>query len=142
MVSIIEMPLTMWTYETLAFAVREGARYAATKGQGCSYSGNSCAITVTNIARKIATSGSGLAPGVLNVTITPAAGSISCNPLNACYSNNTAFPPSSSNVENSLSNPITVTGSYPAMVTFTPLMGNVQTFSGTLQATSQQIIQF
>jgi TadE-like protein len=142
MVSIIEMALTMWTYETLAFAVREGARYAATKGQGCGYSGNSCGATVANVAQKIAAAAIGLSPGILNVTLTSAAGSITCNPLNSCYSNNTSFPPSSSNAENTLSNPITVTGSYPATVTFTPLMGNVSTFSGTLQAASQQIIQF
>jgi hypothetical protein len=65
MVSIVEMALTMWTYETLAFAVREGARYAATKGQGCSYSGNSCGVTVAGIAQKISASGMGLAPGIL-----------------------------------------------------------------------------
>jgi len=142
MVSIIEMGLTMWTYETLAFAVREGARYAATKGQGCSYSGNSCGVTVANIAQKIAAAGIGLAPGTLNITLTSAAGSIACNPLNSCYSNNTFFPPSSSNSENKLSNPITVTGSYPATVSFAPIVGSVKTYSGTLQASSQQIIQF
>ena len=142
MVSIIEMALTMWTYETLAFAVREGARYAATKGQGCSYSGNSCGVTVANIAQKIAASGIGLAPGVLNVTITSAAGTITCNPLTSCYSNLTSFPPTSSNSENTLTNPITVTGSYPATVSFTPLLGPINKYSGTLQATSQQIIQF
>jgi len=65
MVSIVEMALTMWTYETLAFAVREGARYAATKGQGCSYSGNSCGVTVASITQKISASGMGLAPGIL-----------------------------------------------------------------------------
>jgi len=142
MVSIIEMALTMWTYETLAFAVREGARYAATKGQGCSYSGNSCGVTVANIAQKIAESAIGLAPGVLNVTITSAAGSIPCNPLTSCYSNNSSFPPASSNSENTLTNPITITGYYPSTITFTPLLGTVKKYSGTLQATSQQIIQF
>ena len=142
MVSLVEMCLAMWTYDTLAFAVREGARYAAMKGQGCSYSGNSCGVTVGNIAQKIATVGVGLAPGALNITLTSASGSITCNPVNSCYSNSTAFPPSSANLENTMSDPITVTGYYPETIVFMPLAGVVKIQSGNLKASSQQLIQF
>ena len=76
------------------------------------------------------------------MTITSATGSITCNPLTSCYSNASSFPPSSSNSENTLTNAITITGSYPATVTLAPLLGTVKKYSGTLQATSQQIIQF
>ena len=46
-VSLVQMSLAMWSYHTLAYAVREGARYASTKGIGCTYTGNSCSVTVS-----------------------------------------------------------------------------------------------
>jgi Flp pilus assembly protein TadG len=83
LISVIDMSIAMWDYHTLAYAVREGARYASTKGQGCTYSGNTCGITVANVAQQIASAGLGLVPGQLKVTLTSSAGSVTCNPVSS-----------------------------------------------------------
>lgn len=51
--SLIEICIAMWSYHTLAYAVRKGARYASTKGQGCTYTGNSCSVTAANILSRL-----------------------------------------------------------------------------------------
>jgi Flp pilus assembly protein TadG len=140
-ITLLQICLTMWSYETLAFAVREGARYTATKGQGCSYSGNSCGVTVSSVAKDIAAAAPGLDPNVMNVTLTSSGGtSINCNPLNSCYSNSTAWPPSSANTEGTST--VAVSGTYPMNLFFVHPQGYVGTSSGNLQASSQQVIQF
>lgn len=140
-ISIFQICLAMWNYETLAFAVREGARYSATHGQGCSYEGNTCSVTVANVASDIATAAVGLSPGTMNVTLSSSGGtSVTCNPLNSCYSNTTAWPPSSGNTEGTST--VTVSGNYPLFLFFMPRQGVLGTSSGNLQASSQQVIQF
>jgi Flp pilus assembly protein TadG len=141
--SIVQMSLAMWSYHTLAYAVREGARYASIRGQGCTYSGNSCSVTVANICQQIASAGVGLAPGQLNITLTSSAGSITCNPLNSCSSNSTVWPPASANARGSV---ISVSGTYPMplalFLPFFPGNSSMQSSSITLPASSEQIIQF
>jgi len=141
--SMVQLSLAMWNYHTLSFAVGEGARYAATHGQGCTYTGNSCSVTVANVAQQIAAAGVGLAPGRLNITLASTAGSITCNPLNSCYSNGAVWPPSGANTYGSA---ISVSGYYPApplLFIFLPSIGSVLNFSAvTLAASSQQIIEF
>jgi Flp pilus assembly protein TadG len=140
-ITLFQITLAMWNYETLAFAVREGARYLITKGQGCSYGTNFCSVTVSNVAYDIATAAVGLAPANLNVTLSSSGGtSITCNPLSSCYGNSTAWPPSGANTENSST--VTVTGYYPMNLFFMPSQGVLKTSSGRLQASSQQVIQF
>jgi Flp pilus assembly protein TadG len=140
-ISLLQIALAMWNYETLAFAVREGARYSVTKGQGCSYGNNSCSVTVSNVAYDIAAAAVGLAPGTLNITLTSSGGtSVTCNPLSSCYSSTTAWPPSTGNTENSST--VTVTGYYPMNLFFMPRESVLGTSSGNLQASSQQVIQF
>jgi Flp pilus assembly protein TadG len=139
--TLFEMCLAMWQYETLAYAVREGARYTATKGQGCNYSGNSCGVTVGSVATQIANAAPGLDPGTMNITLSSSGGSsVTCNPLNSCNSNSTAWPPSSGNTE--LSSTVTVTGTYPFNLFFLHPRYYVGTSSGNLQASSCQLIEF
>jgi hypothetical protein len=140
-ITLFQTGLAMWDYETLAFAVREGARYSAFHGQGCSYSGNSCSITVSNVAYDIATAAVGLSPGTMNVTLSSSGGTtITCNPLNSCYGNSTGWPPSSGNTENSST--VTVTGYYPMSLFFMPRQGYIGQSSGNLRASSSTIVQF
>jgi len=141
-VSLVQMSLAMWSYHTLAYAVREGARYASTKGIGCTYTGNSCSVTVSNVAQKIAAAGIGLLPSQLSVTLTSSAGDVSCNPVSNCYSNTTVWPPSSPGSANQVGKPVKLTASYPVRVLFLPILGSLQTAAPTLQATSQQLILF
>jgi hypothetical protein len=97
LISIMGICITMWNYHTLAYAVREGARYAATKGRGCASEGNSCGLTVAAVANRIAAAGSGLVPNQLNVTLRSTAGDILCNPLSSCYNSLGSWPPSTAN---------------------------------------------
>jgi Flp pilus assembly protein TadG len=142
-ISLIEICIAMWSYHTLAYAVREGARYASTKGQGCTYAGNSCSVTVGTVAQQIATAATALVPGQLNVTLTSLGGSVTCNPITSCYSNTAIWPPSSGNIPGSV---ISVSGSYPVqtglVMMFFPGTGASQLNSVTLPASSQQVIQF
>jgi Flp pilus assembly protein TadG len=140
LISLFQISLAMWNYETLAFAVREGARYAAMKGQGCSYAGNTCSVTVSNVAYDIATAAVGLVPANLNVTLSAGSSSVSCNPLSSCYGNTTAWPPSGGNTEGTSA--VSVTGYYPMHLFFMPSGGVVGSSAGNLQASSQQVIQF
>ena len=47
--SIFEIARGMWTYQTLAFAVREGTRYAIMHGKGCA-SPNTCLLYTSDAA--------------------------------------------------------------------------------------------
>jgi hypothetical protein len=142
--SAIGMSLSMWTYNTLKYAMGEGTRYAVVHGKGCSYTGNTCGITVANIANQIASSAVGLDPGKLNVTLTSPSGSVTCAPLNSCYSNTTAWPPSNANIAGT--SQITITGSYPAqsglMILFLPHTGSLGMQAGNLMASSEQTVLF
>jgi Flp pilus assembly protein TadG len=142
-ISLIEMCIAMWSYHTLAYALREGVRFASTKGQGCTYTGNTCSVTVGDITQQITTAGTGLVPGQLNVTFTSSAGNVSCSPITSCSSNTTVWPPSSGNLPGSV---ISVSGTYPVqtrlVLMFFPGAGASQMNSISLAASSQQIIQF
>jgi Flp pilus assembly protein TadG len=145
LVAAIGMALSMWSYNTLKFAVAEGARYAAVHGANCSIGSNTCGITVATIANQIASSALGLDPGKLNVTLTSSSGSVTCNPLNSCYSNTTtAWPPTGANVAGT--SQITVTGTYPAqsglIVLFMPYTRLLTIQAGNLIASSEQTILF
>lgn len=143
LISLIEICLAMWSYHTLAYAVREGARYASTKGQACTYGGNTCSVSVGTIAQQIASTGVGLVPAQLNVTLTSSMGNVLCNPITSCYSTTDIWPPSSGNTPGSA---ISVSGSYPVqtrlVMMFFPSTGASRFSSVSLSASSQQIIQF
>ena len=145
LISLFEISIAMWNYHMLAYAVREDARYASTKGQGCTYSGNTCGVTVANVAQQIASAGVGLVPSQLNVTLTSSGGNITCNPLSSCYSNTATWPPNSGTA-NWPGSVISITGSYPVQtgLVFSYFIhtGLLQLQSVTLPASSQQVIQF
>ncbi len=66
MFSIFDLARGMWIYQTLAHAIKEGARYASLHGNGCVSTGNptwpanNCPVTVAQIAQQIQNSGVGL----------------------------------------------------------------------------------
>ncbi len=144
-ISLIEMCMTMWSYHTLAYAVREGARYASTKGQGCTRGTNSCSVTVAAVAQQIASTALGLIPGQLNIDLVSAASDVPCHPLSNCYSNPAIWPPSS-NSANVPGSAISVSGSYPVQTAlifmFFPTTGVSRFGASTVSASSQQIVQF
>src|ERR1017187_10919473 len=48
--SIIEMSLESWKFETMVYAIEVAARYACAHGRTCTKNGNACTITVGNVA--------------------------------------------------------------------------------------------
>jgi Flp pilus assembly protein TadG len=112
MISTVEMSRGMWNYHTLAYAVREAARYATFHGKGCTNAGNSCTVTVGNIATQIANAAIGVDVSQLNVTLTTSSGaSTNCNPLNTCYADATVWPPATNN-DNAPGGSITISAKY------------------------------
>lgn len=108
--STFEMARGMWSYHSLAYAVREGTRYAIVHGADCGTSPNSCTVTIANIATVIKTAGVGLDGSVLSLTFTPNTGSaITCN-LNTCLTNTTQWPPSGANA---IGQTVQISANYP-----------------------------
>jgi len=94
--SIVEVARGMWTYHTLAYAVREGVRYATTHGVGCA-SPNTCQVTIGTITGVIKAAGVGLDPNAVTLTFTPANGSASSDTMTNQASSTTTWPPAGSN---------------------------------------------
>jgi Flp pilus assembly protein TadG len=80
----------MWQYHTLAESVNSVARTASVHGAGCA--GQTCATTVQATAQMLAASAVGIPASQLNVTLTSAASTVTCNPLTSCYSNAANWP--------------------------------------------------
>jgi hypothetical protein len=122
LIGIFEMCRGMWQYHTLAYAVKEGSRYAVVHGQGCSIPPNSCNVTVSQIARMIRTAGVGLPPDSVTLTFKSSGGAtITCS-LPSCDTAYAvgAWPPATSNAPGQ---PIEISGVYQfhsAMAMFWP----------------------
>jgi len=96
LISIFELSRGMWTYHTMAYAVREGVRYAAVHGKGCA-SPNTCQVTIGQITTVIKAAGAGLPPSTTVVTFTPASGSASSATMTSQLTSTTVWPPSAAN---------------------------------------------
>ncbi len=69
LISTFEMARGMWTYHTLAYAVREATRFTVVHGFNCSQLPNQCQVTVQRIAQEIQDAGVGLMPDQLEVRL-------------------------------------------------------------------------
>jgi Flp pilus assembly protein TadG len=96
LISIFELSRGMWTYHTMAYAVREGVRYAAVHGKGCA-SPRTCQVTIGQITSVIKAAGAGLPPSTTVVTLTPASGSASSDIMANQLTSSTVWPPSAAN---------------------------------------------
>jgi len=140
--SVFEVSMTMWQYHTMAETVQVVGRYIVTHGQSCSQNGNTCSITVDNIVTSIESTGVGLNPSKLNVSLVGANNTVTCNPLNTCAANSTVFP---EGTDGAAGNNITVTASYPMKNPFSmywPGAASVAASDFTLAANSIQRIMF
>lgn len=160
LLTLFQACLAMWSYHTLATAIEDGAIYASTKGQGCTYSGNSCRVSVSQIVQDILSAGTGLDGSKLNLTFHSSASAyyadITCNPANSCLSGTyttITWPPARVAVgppavygDMPDISYIDITGTYQSPVPLTSMFWFGRTFAapGTLQfsATSRQVIQF
>jgi hypothetical protein len=143
LISVFEMARGMWTYNVLAFAIKEGTRYVIVHGKGCGTAPNSCQATIGQIATQIQNAGTGLLPEDLSVTLTSLNSSVTCPAVNNCPNPDTIWPPDGGN---DLGAPITITGTYPfrsALSMFWPGAGSGINFGVfTLPASSREIVQF
>ncbi len=158
LISTFEMARGMWLYHTLAFAVKEGSRYAAVKGRGyVDNTGADCASppytncpTVAAIAARVRDMGVGLDPAEMSVTFTAGSGgattSHSCpdkSRLSDCLNDTAQWPPAAMNVPGM---EVGVSATYPfrsAIAMFWPgadVVGPFPTFH--LPANAVEEIQF
>lgn len=91
--STMELARGMWTYHTLAYAIREGTRYAIVHGSNCATSPNSCTVTLGRIATVIHAAGTGLDTSKLTLTFTPNTGTATTCTLATCMTNSGTWPP-------------------------------------------------
>jgi Flp pilus assembly protein TadG len=135
LIGTFSISIGLWEYDTLAYAVTAGARYAAVKGQECATAnGNTACATVGNIAQQVSNAAVGLPSGQMDLWLTTDSGAqTACTPLSTCLSNSTAWPPSANN-DNTQGKMITISAQY----TFNYGMGG----SFNLPASSTQLIQF
>lgn len=109
LISTFEMARGMWLYHTVAYAVKEGSRYASVHGQNCRIPPNNCPVDIGQISQVIKSAGLGIEPALLNLTFTDDSGTtLSCT-LSNCLSDNTPWPPAAANAPGMA---IKVSGSY------------------------------
>lgn len=157
LISTFEMARGMWLYDTLANAIKEGARYAIVSGKKCSeIPGCSATATVGEIAQHIRSAGVGIDPNEpeFSVTLTafrldPTAGKkiygtpVTCTPLSSCLASAVHWPPSPGNMPNGDS--VEITGVYPfrsAIAMFWPGAGGMVFGKTFLRVSSMEGIQF
>jgi len=142
LISLFEAARGMWTYEMLAYAVREGTRYAAMHGQGCA-SPNACQVTVGQLASYVQTAGPLIDP-ISTLTFTTASGSTINGAMSTLKTNTTIWPPAGANAPGQN---VKISIKYPFQTILAifwagagPPLNNSQTFY--LGASSTEPIQF
>jgi Flp pilus assembly protein TadG len=151
LISVFELSRGMWVYDTLAYATKDTARFAAVHGQLCVGSSAACALTIAQVAGRLQYAGVGLLPSQLNATFQTTTQTIACNPLQSCLANTACFPTAadcSATLDSGAiqGQPVTVSAVYPfqsAISMFWPGTGKGMVF-GTfnLPAKAQERIQF
>ena len=150
LISTIEVARGMWTYHTLAYAIREGTRYTIVHGSDCKVAPNNCAVTIGQIATVINNSAVGLDAGQMKVRLQSLtddtgvdANGLPSTTLSSALGNTAQFP---STGGDAIQAPITFTATYPfqsAIAMFWPGTGSgVNFMSVTFPASSQERIQF
>jgi Flp pilus assembly protein TadG len=141
-ISIVAVSVGMWEFQSLEYATQTTTRYISMHGASCAQNGNSCTITVGNIAAYFAAQELPLDTTILSVTLTDAGGTpVSCSPVSTCTSSSTQFPGAS---HNSVGSNVTVSATYvlknPIALFWPPDHDSSHDF--TVGATSTQRIVF
>jgi Flp pilus assembly protein TadG len=141
--STFEMSRGMWIYHSLAYAAKEGTRYAAVHGETCSPPDNNCLRTVGQVATRIRNASIGLDPTQMNVTFTPAVGGTSTRKLSAWMQQTATWPPTGSN---SPGQDVQITMTYPfrSLICMVWPGAGTQSLLGTylMPASARERIQF
>ena len=153
LISTVEMARGMWVYHTLAYAIKEGTRFAIVHGQDCVTDPNNCPVRISDVAAQIQWAGVGLDANVLQLTFAsstrsvPSSGSQS---LQTSLSDNTYWPTNAKgqavDAGANTGLPLTITGTYlyrSAISLFWPGAGKGVAFGAyNLIATSTERIEF
>jgi Flp pilus assembly protein TadG len=143
LISVFEISRGMWIYHTLAAGVKAGTRYTIVHGKNCSYSPNTCTVTIGQIAAQIQNAGPGLLPDQLTLTFTPANGTATTETLTAALADTTVWPSSTANW---VGMDIIISGTYPfssIISMFWPGAASVGPFTTVnFPASSREKIQF
>ncbi len=108
-ISVVYVSIGMWQFHSLAYASEMTARYVSVHGATCAANGNTCTITVGNVATFFSTQAMALDTSKVIVKMKDNSGTTTCNPLNTCNTTSTQFPAASSNAVGS---DITITATY------------------------------
>jgi Flp pilus assembly protein TadG len=143
LISFFELARGMWTYHTLAYAVREGTRYSAFRGRGCA-SPNTCQVTIGQTSAVIRSAGPGLDPALVTLTFSPASGTVVRGTMQSLLTNTATWPPSTSNA---VGQNIQISAAYPFNSVLAVVWpGSGRAFSSIrvvwLGASSQEGVQF
>jgi len=85
LISTFELARGMWLYHTLAYAMREGVRFAIVHGNNCNIYPSNCVVTIRDISAKIRDGAVGLLPTDLqNVVFTSPGKVVICPTLDDC----------------------------------------------------------
>ncbi len=151
LISVFEMARGMWVYHTLAYAIKEGTRFAIVHGHNCAIDPHDCAVRVSDIAARIKDAGVGLDPAVLKLRFTSVTRAIPEDTLENYLANNAYWPTYAKGVTpadtgGTPGNNLTITGTYvfqSAIAMFWPGAGPGTVFgSFNLPASSTERIQF
>jgi hypothetical protein len=143
LICLFEISRGLWAHHTLAYAVREGTRYAAMHGADCTANGNSCTVTIGNIVTYMQNAGGGFDPNNTTLTFTPQSGSAisdtMTNLATGTYSS-TQFPPSSASAQG---NTVQISSKYKFTTVLAMLsLGSSAPGAFYLTASSKELIQF
>ena len=143
LISTIEMARGMWIYHTLAYAVKEGTRYAVARGQN-----SPTPITYNDVCNIIAQAGTGLLREDLTLTFYSNSLLPGGTTVTADKCTGLPWPPGDglSLIDNQPGQTISIQGAYPfasAISMFWPGAGPGRQFAPlTLRAGSKDVMQF
>ena len=153
LISVFEISRGMWMYHTLAHSVRDGVRYASVHGYNCTNNGNTCTVTMRQVAAVIRDAAIGLDPANTKLnfytfpTSTTAKTQVGAQctldtTTNPCSTTNT-FPPPACNTPKACQVEIDITTPFQsALAMLWPGAKPVSFASGTLGATSADAVQY
>lgn len=143
LISTFEIGRGMWIYHSVAYAVKEGTRYAAVHGATCAPPANDCLKTVADVAERIRSASFGLDPDAMDVTFTPAVGATPTRKLSEWLTVTSTWPPATANTPG---RDVEIRASYPfqsLICMFWPGTGGMSALNTyNMPAASRERIQF
>jgi Flp pilus assembly protein TadG len=137
--SIFELSRAMWTYHTLAMAVKKGVRVAMVHGDRCAEASTDCPVSVATLVQTIKQNGVGLDSSVLQLTFVAGTQSLTCTPADTCTTNSSNWPPVPFNV---VGETVSISAKYGFNSVLSSMWPGQATSTFNLAAKSTEVIQF